>query len=63
MNEKINAGVIVSVLSIAAGLIFYIGWNAKYGAWTDVGIYSITAILVAFGIGGYLLSTAPKKEG
>ncbi|KAA0004509.1 MAG: hypothetical protein DRN33_01175 [Thermoplasmata archaeon] len=62
MNVKINAGVVISILSIAAGLIFYIGWNAKYSAWTDVGVYSVTAILVAFGIGGYLLSTLPKKE-
>jgi len=63
MNVKINAGVIISMLSIAAGLIFYIGCNVKYGAWTDVGIYSVTAILVAFGVGGYLLSTTQKKEG
>jgi len=62
MNVKINAGVIISVLSIAAGLIYYIGWNLKYGAWTDVGIYSVTIILVAFGVGGYLLSTIPKEE-
>ena len=62
MSDKIGVGMIVSVLIILAGIIFYIAWNAKYGAWTDIGVYSITVILVALGSAGYVLSTLPKKE-
>jgi len=63
MNEKINAKVIVSLLAILTGIIYYIAWNLKYGAWTDIGIYSVAIILISFGAGGYMLSTMPKKEG
>jgi len=62
MNEKINAKVIVSVLVILAGIIYYVAWNLKYGAWTDIGIYSVAIILISFGAAGYMISTVPKKE-
>ena len=62
MNEKINAGMIVSVLAMLAGIIYYIAWNVKYSAWTDVGIYTVPIVLISFGAAGYILSTMPKKE-
>ena len=62
MNEKINAKVIVSILAMLAGIVYYIAWNLKYGAWTDVGIYSATIILISLGAAGYMISTIPKKE-
>jgi len=53
---KINAKLIFSLFVIAIGILFYLAWNIKYHAWTDIGIYSVTVILVSFGILGSLLS-------
>ena len=46
----------LSLLLLGIGIIFYISWGFLYDAWTDVGLYSITAPLVVFGILGLLLS-------
>ncbi len=34
------------------GVAFYLGWSAAYSAWTDIGVYSISIMLVAFGAFG-----------
>lgn len=44
------------------GIAFYISWSAIYDAWTDVGVYTITIIMVLFGISGTLLYWK-KNEG
>ena len=51
---KINAKLIISLLSILVGIIFYVAWGITYGVWADVGIYAVTAIFLAFGILGLL---------
>ncbi|MEA2054822.1 MAG: hypothetical protein U9O96_06960 [Candidatus Thermoplasmatota archaeon] len=63
MNEKINVKTIISMFVLLLGIIFYFAWNVKYGAWTDIGIYSVTIVLIGFGIAGLLLSMLPEKEG
>ena len=63
MNMKdINEWTILSLLSIIAGVIFYIYWGIRYGVWADIGIYSITIVLVFSGVCGMLLSLHVKKE-
>ena len=37
------------------GISFYLSWSVMYNAWTDLGVYAITAILVCFGLFGTLL--------
>ena len=59
---KVNGKLIFSLLVLAAGIIFYIGWNIEYGAWTDIGVYSITIILVISGILGILLSLMESEK-
>ena len=44
-----------SLVLLLSGLAFYLSWGALYGAWTDIGVYSVTAVLVGFGLIGYLL--------
>ncbi|MEM2935012.1 MAG: hypothetical protein QXF32_01430 [Candidatus Thermoplasmatota archaeon] len=53
---KINAKIILCLLVIIAGIAFYLLWNLKYNAWTDIGIYSITIFFVGFGVFGLLYS-------
>jgi hypothetical protein len=40
---------------LVAGLGFYFIWSALFDAWTDLGVYTISAILVGFGLLGTLL--------
>jgi len=47
---------ILSWMLIGIGTVFYIAWAFLYNAWTDIGLYSITSILIAFGIMGALLA-------
>jgi len=47
---------------LIAGIIFYIGWSLHYNAWTNIGVYTLTITLVAFGVLGLLLSMNLEGE-
>ncbi len=51
---KVNAKLIISLLSILVGIIFYISWGITYGVWADAGIYAVTVVFLAFGILGLI---------
>ncbi len=44
------------------GIAFYLSWSSMYNAWTDVGVYAITIIMVSFGLGGTLLYSKKNEE-
>ncbi|UCH90355.1 MAG: hypothetical protein JSV49_10860 [Thermoplasmata archaeon] len=59
-------------LLLLAGILFYISWLAVFGVehWNDIGVYSITVVLICFGLVGSLLydeiekaDKADDKEG
>lgn len=60
--KNINAYTIFALIVLIAGLLFYITWGLRYGVWADVGIYSITIILVLGGLVGAILSLMMEKE-
>jgi hypothetical protein len=62
LKIKMQASTIISLVILVAGLIFYIGWSLPNNAWTDIGVYSLTIILVVSGILGLLLSIHPKNN-
>ncbi len=43
------------LLVFMLGIAFYFSWSAMYNAWTDLGVYAITVILVFSGLFGTLL--------
>ncbi|MCD6222092.1 MAG: hypothetical protein J7K12_00190 [Thermoplasmata archaeon] len=53
---KLSWGLVLSVLAILAGIVYYIAWGIHYHVWADIGIYSITAFLVSLGILGSMAS-------
>ncbi len=53
---------IFSWILIILGLIIYFSWALLYDAWTDVGLYSITAVLLTFGVLGALLAVVKKED-
>lgn len=60
--RNFNFFTLLSILLIIAGLAHYIYWGTRYGVWTDIGIYSITVVLVIPGIIGIILTLMDKKE-
>jgi hypothetical protein len=63
--KNYNAYTILSILFLIAGVLYYIYWGARYGVWYDIGIYSITIVLVLPGIIGiiFTLMEEEKEEG
>jgi uncharacterized membrane protein len=53
---KMELTTVISLLMLIAGIIFYFGWSLYYDAWTNIGVYSLTIVLVMFGVLGLLLS-------
>ena len=61
--KNTNAYTIFSIIVLIAGLLLYITWGLRYNIWADIGIYSITIILVLGGLFGAILSlTFDKTE-
>jgi hypothetical protein len=59
--KNINAYTIFALLVLIAGLFLYIAWGLRYGVWADIGIYSITIILVLGGLLGAIISLSIEK--
>ncbi len=49
-------------LLAALGITFYISWSVIYGTWFDVGVYTITAVMVGFGLIGYFLYSLEEDQ-
>jgi len=54
--KNINGYTIVALIVLIAGLLLYITWGLRYNVWWDIGIYSITIVLVLGGLLGTILS-------
>ncbi|HEC81286.1 MAG TPA: hypothetical protein ENI42_02505 [Thermoplasmatales archaeon] len=59
--EKINGKKMVSLLVLACGIIFYVGWSSMYNVWTDIGVYSVSIIFILLGALGFLISSSEEK--
>ena len=55
LKIKMELTTVIALLMLIAGIIFYIGWSLHYDAWTNIGVYSLTIVLVVFGFLGLLL--------
>ncbi len=44
------------------GILFYVVWGVAYGGWFDIGVYSITIVLVGFGLIGIVLYSFLEEE-
>jgi len=60
--KNFNIITVLSILIILAGIIHHIYWATRYGIWYDIGIYSITIVIVIPGIILFLLSLMKKEE-
>ena len=44
------------------GVLFYFVWGIAWGGWTDIGVYSITILLLGFGLVGLYLYSIMEEE-
>jgi hypothetical protein len=59
--KNFNEISILAILLLISGLIFYLYWGIRYGIWYDIGIYSITIVLVLPGIIGLIFSLIKQE--
>jgi hypothetical protein len=59
--KNINAYTIVALIVLIGGILLYISWGLRYNVWADIGIYSITIVLVLGGLLGAILSLTFEK--
>lgn len=59
--KNINAYTIFALIVLITGLLFYIYWGLRYNVWYDIGIYSITIVLVLGGLLGTIVSLTFEK--
>ncbi|MGC8546699.1 MAG: hypothetical protein ACP5MU_03445 [Thermoplasmata archaeon] len=52
----------LSFIMLLGAVIFYLSWSIAYGDWNDIGLYSISIILILFGILGIWLSRLRAKD-
>ena len=60
--KNFNAYTILSIIFILGGVLHWIYWGNRYGEWTDIGIYSVTIVLVLPGIIGLIISLMETEE-
>ena len=60
--KNFNVFTLISLLSLIGGIVFWICWGLRFGVWYDIGVYSVTIVLVVPGIIGTILSLRDEKE-
>ncbi len=62
---KLTGDHIIQYLSFAlllGAVSFYLGWSIAYGDWNDIGLYSISVVLILFSVLGIALSHFRIKQ-
>lgn len=62
----VSGNTVIEYLSFAlllGAVAFYIGWSIAYVDWYDIGLYSVSIILILFGILGIVVSRLKEKQG
>ncbi|MEM0126662.1 MAG: hypothetical protein QW364_02705 [Thermoplasmatales archaeon] len=52
----------LSLLLLIGAVVFYLSWSIAYGDWNDIGLYSISVVLILFGALGVALSRLRIRE-
>ena len=60
--KNFNVFTVLSLLALIAGIGIYIYWGVRFNVWYDIGIYSLTIVLVLPGIIGTILSLMEKSK-
>jgi hypothetical protein len=61
LSRKIVRG--FCILLLCTGIIMILIWVGVYGIWNDIGLYSVSVLLIGFGLIGTILYSMPEEEG
>lgn len=63
-SMKDGAAMTMAAWSLLLGFLFYIVWGLRYLGWFDPGVYSVSAVLIAFGFGlrSYSLADEDRRR-
>jgi glycopeptide antibiotics resistance protein len=50
------------MLLLVLGIGFYLIWSSLFDAWTDIAVYTVSVVLIGFGIIGTILYSTLEKE-
>lgn len=53
---------VLYMILLAFGIAFYFIWSAMFGAWTDLGVYTISIICIGLGFTGVLMYTIRERD-
>lgn len=53
---RFNGWTILSLVVLLLGVAFWLYMGLTYGNWSDMGVYSVGIVLIAFGVAGALAS-------
>jgi hypothetical protein len=59
--KNFNVYSVLALIMIIAGIVLYFIWGMQYNVWTDIGIYSITSVLVLGGLLGFIVSLTLER--
>jgi len=59
--KNFNVYSLLALLMLIGGIVFYIIWGIRYNVWADIGIYSITSLLVLAGLIGLIISLSVER--
>ncbi|HVQ01187.1 MAG TPA: hypothetical protein VMT57_06700 [Candidatus Thermoplasmatota archaeon] len=59
--KNFNVYSLLALLMLIGGIVFYIIWGIRYNVWADIGIYSITSVLVLAGLIGLIISLSMER--
>ncbi|MDG6221136.1 MAG: hypothetical protein QCI38_06770 [Candidatus Thermoplasmatota archaeon] len=62
MSFKLKIAKMFYLLLLITGLAIYVTWSAVYNTWTDIGLYSLTIVMVLLGLFGFLLYGKDREE-
>ena len=60
--KKFNIYSVLAILMLLGGILFYITWGIAYGIGYDIGMYSLTIVLVIPGVIGLILSLMEEEK-
>ena len=60
--KNFNIYTVLSILFLLAGISILLSWGIIYDVWYDIGIYSLSSVLIIPGIIGIFLSLMEKEE-
>lgn len=59
---RVTVWAVLSLVLAAGGVLLWLGMGLALGRWTDIGVYTVSIVLLGFGLFGLLASQSPEPQ-